>query len=84
MNFAHISYRLFSSTVSNRLSSCIAKREFVMSTNPPKTPRRFAPLKEGGDETAERAPKLKGVVFDVDGTLWYVVTTLSSANLVVH
>lgn len=46
-----------------------------MSTIPPKTPRWFAPLKVGGDEIAERAPKLEGVVFDVDGTLWYVVST---------
>ena len=33
-------------------------------------PRQFAPLKETGDKTKETAPKLKGVVFDVDGTLW--------------
>ena len=34
-----------------------------------KSPRRFAPLdpaKNGGSD----APPLKGIVFDVDGTLW--------------
>jgi hypothetical protein len=31
--------------------------------------RRFAPLKET-DGTAHTVPRLKGVVFDVDGTLW--------------
>jgi hypothetical protein len=35
------------------------------------TPRRFAALKEGVDGQ-EGLPKLKGIVFDVDGTLWYV------------
>lgn len=37
----------------------------------PKRPRRFAPLNPqlaaGSD-----APRLQGIVFDVDGTLWYV------------
>jgi hypothetical protein len=41
-----------------------------MSTQLSKEPRRFAPLKEGGDKTREGAPEIKGVVFDVDGTLW--------------
>ena len=41
-----------------------------MATQLPKTPRKFAPLKKSGDKTIEGAPKLKGVVFDVDGTLW--------------
>ena len=35
-------------------------------------PKRFAPLHpEKGKQS--KAPKLKGVVFDVDGTLWYNV-----------
>jgi hypothetical protein len=33
-------------------------------------PRRFAPLGELGDKGVEGLPKLKGIVFDVDGTLW--------------
>lgn len=33
-----------------------------------KEPRRFAPLGEGREGGEGR--KLKGVVFDVDGTLW--------------
>lgn len=35
------------------------------------TPRQFAPLKEGAAANS-LAPRLRGVVFDVDGTLWYV------------
>lgn len=34
-----------------------------------KEPRRFKPLKEGVDGKGE-GQVLKGVVFDVDGTLW--------------
>jgi len=34
-------------------------------------PKRFAPLDPQKGNTAG-APPLKGVVFDVDGTLWYV------------
>ena len=38
-----------------------------------KTPKRFAPLHpETRNEHA--APPLKGIVFDVDGTLWYVMS----------
>lgn len=40
-----------------------------MSTSLSKVPRRFAPLKEGGDMAVEGVSKLKGIVFDVDGTL---------------
>ena len=40
-----------------------------MTTPLLKEPRRFAPLKEGVVNTGG-APKLKGIVFDVDGTLW--------------
>ncbi|TVY30498.1 putative uncharacterized hydrolase [Lachnellula hyalina] len=39
-----------------------------MTTPLLKEPRRFAPLKEGVVNTSG-APKLKGIVFDVDGTL---------------
>lgn len=31
--------------------------------------RRFAPLKPGAKNDHD-APKLKGIIFDVDGTLW--------------
>jgi len=34
-------------------------------------PRRFAPLKQTTAGKDNELPKLKGVVFDVDGTLWY-------------
>lgn len=33
------------------------------------TVKRFAPLKAG---SSSDAPKLRGIVFDMDGTLWYV------------
>jgi hypothetical protein len=33
------------------------------------TPKRFAPLKEGA-VISDDVPKLQGVVFDMDGTLW--------------
>jgi hypothetical protein len=32
--------------------------------------RRFAPLSKGNRESSD-APQLKGIIFDVDGTLWY-------------
>jgi len=32
-----------------------------------KEPRRFAPL---GEDAGGDSPELKGIVFDVDGTLW--------------
>ncbi len=38
-----------------------------------KEPRRFAPLREGvqsGVEDGGHVQRLKGIVFDVDGTLW--------------
>ncbi|CZR60345.1 related to HAD superfamily hydrolase [Phialocephala subalpina] len=34
-----------------------------------KEPRRFAPLGQKGEDAAKELPKLKGIVFDVDGTL---------------
>jgi hypothetical protein len=43
-----------------------ATRPFSMTM---REPRRFAPLKQGA-EKVEGVPILKGVVFDVDGTLW--------------
>lgn len=36
------------------------------------TNRRFAPLKEDLNKRDLHLPKLKGVIFDVDGTLWFV------------
>jgi len=44
----------------------------MMTTRLSKEPRRFAPLGGGGDKEVEGLPKLKGIVFDVDGTLWWV------------
>ena len=41
----------------------------------PRPPKRFAPLDPHGSGVAG-APVLKGVVFDVDGTLWYVRLSL--------
>jgi len=47
------------------------RRTFAMLASS-KEPRRFAPLKEGAANTSS-IPRLKGVVFDVDGTLWLVL-----------
>lgn len=48
----------------------------LLTTMAPSTPRRrhFAPL--GVGESVSDAPKLRGVVFDVDGTLWYVCNSV--------
>jgi hypothetical protein len=41
-----------------------------MTTRLSKDPRRFAPLGAGADKVVDTLPRLKGIVFDVDGTLW--------------
>lgn len=56
-------------TYSKTLAPRIFTRGFRMTTPLSKEPRRFAPLKEGIENTGG-APRLKGIVFDVDGTLW--------------
>lgn len=45
---------------------------FSTSTSTPKARenRRFAPL-DPGARHGQDLPRLKGIVFDVDGTLWY-------------
>lgn len=45
--------------------------DIPLSSCPPKARKRFAPLDENTPNLTN-APKLKGVVFDVDGTLWYI------------
>lgn len=62
---------LFSNTPGLR-----AIRTYMMTTRLSKEPRRFAPLGGGVDKLAEGLPKLKGIVFDVDGTLWWVWSLL--------
>ncbi len=39
----------------------------MAASKPPR--RQFAPLKEGETSNSD-APVLKGIIFDVDGTLW--------------
>lgn len=34
-------------------------------------PKRFAPLQRISGQPPSQAPLLRGVVFDMDGTLWY-------------
>ncbi|KAE9377945.1 HAD-like protein [Stipitochalara longipes BDJ] len=41
----------------------------MMTTRLSKEPRRFAPLGAGADKENDGLPRLKGIVFDVDGTL---------------
>jgi hypothetical protein len=52
-----------------RLKNRSLRRKFMMTSSLLKEPRRFAPLKEGAEQV-EGVPKLRGIVFDVDGTLW--------------
>ena len=66
LNFAQ---RLIFPLVSRVFSTHAVELDFAMAAQLLKTPRRFAPLKEA-DKTTEEAPTLKGVIFDVDGTLW--------------
>ncbi|KAL6415049.1 HAD superfamily hydrolase [Ilyonectria robusta] len=40
-------------------------------------PKRFVPLKQGAHQLPAETPKLRGVVFDMDGTLWYVLFFLN-------
>lgn len=37
-----------------------------------RAPKRFAPLDAARTQNQHGAPLLKGIIFDVDGTLWYV------------
>ncbi|CAG8983222.1 hypothetical protein HYALB_00004050 [Hymenoscyphus albidus] len=46
----------------------LQRRKLVMTSTSSKEPRRFAPFKKGA-ERAEGVRELKGIVFDVDGTL---------------
>jgi len=56
-------------------------RKFSAMTNASsKEPRRFAPLKAGNSDSTEGPPKLKGIVFDVDGTLWSVLFLFVSSG----
>jgi len=41
----------------------------IKTMSGPKRPRRFAPLDKNRSNDHD-APQLKGIVFDVDGTLW--------------
>ena len=54
----------------SRVIPQVSVRIRAMSNVTP-TPKRFAPLDPQKDNAAG-APPLKGIVFDVDGTLWYV------------
>jgi len=54
------------------LQPLYARRTFMMTTRLSKDPRRFAPLGAGADKVVDTLPRLKGIVFDVDGTLWWV------------
>jgi hypothetical protein len=66
--------RYYPSYVTQKPLNSLSKKSFVMTTPLLKvsSPRRFAPLKEGSGKVSEGLPRLKGIVFDVDGTLWFV------------
>lgn len=48
----------------------IVQRPFTMTSPLSNEPRRFAPLGKKGQDARKDLPTLKGIVFDVDGTLW--------------
>ena len=50
----------------------ILSKYFSMAQVPIKRQRRFAPLDPQLSEKSN-TPRLKGIVFDVDGTLWFVL-----------
>jgi hypothetical protein len=52
-----------------RLKNRSLRRKFTMTSSLSKESRRFAPLREGAEQV-DGVPKLRGIVFDVDGTLW--------------
>lgn len=66
---ALISDKIVSNIVSKNIVNINFRRAFTMTTALSREPRRFAPLKEG-TVVADGVPRLRGVVFDVDGTLW--------------
>ena len=43
--------------------------------------KRFAPLDPNLGRRSGGLPRLKGVVFDVDGTLWYVFDDIAQVDL---
>lgn len=55
-----------------RFLSTMAQTTTTTTAATTATPRRFAPLKESASGAADGSglPKLQGIVFDVDGTLW--------------
>lgn len=52
--------------------SSLTRLHVHMSSEPKRAAKRFAPL-DPNVENSAGAPPLKGIVFDVDGTLWCVV-----------
>lgn len=50
--------------------SFASSRPLTMGSEIGRLPRKFAPLNPDIQPTDE-TPKLAGIVFDVDGTLWY-------------
>ncbi|KAH8592694.1 HAD-like domain-containing protein [Bisporella sp. PMI_857] len=70
MKFSRVTTSLhcFPFQCSPRIASDRLRKALMMSTSS-KEPRRFAPLKHGVGVAAAGVPTLKGIVFDVDGTL---------------
>jgi len=64
------SFLLASFRSQKQLSVTSSSKTYAMATLPSGTPRQFAPLGDSKTAPKEGLQKLKGVVFDVDGTLW--------------
>ena len=69
MNFVISSRTLLLCRKSGARSVHLLGRAMSQTRRPPK---RFAPL-DPRKSNGSGAPLLKGIVFDVDGTLWYVL-----------
>jgi hypothetical protein len=72
MNFFYVTFASMGTTSFLGFRNIINlnfRRAFTMTTVLSREPRRFAPLKEGA-VVPDGVPKLRGIVFDVDGTLW--------------
>lgn len=59
--------------------TAIARSRIATATFIMKYTKRFAPLDPAHRQSSDAA-KLKGIIFDVDGTLWYVMKLLFIAG----
>lgn len=61
----------FSCSSSLHHSHHFRQKYSIMATEGRRAPKSFAPLDPGRRHQDDGSPPLKGIIFDVDGTLWY-------------